>query len=238
MGYGVTSENHHDLLAKVAARGRDLLTLVAVGGFFLGLLLVLSDNLAVREKLSEMVGVAQIKNSQQEIIFKLNTLTERYEDYLKNTAERSANAEEQRIEILERLEALELNKMDKSPAIRFLNSGNDITDGRPGDIVAVTQTFLKLRDCGRPTVDTLLSDSDGTIFRFEDVSILDETGRGVATPADPNQPQTIRYTARIPDSRGVTSGAALGWVVLANYETCPWLSPVESPKMSFTIRSR
>ncbi|GGH36406.1 hypothetical protein SAMN05444007_108260 [Cribrihabitans marinus] len=147
-----------------------------------------------------------------------------------------ANVVEKQTDLLGRVEKLEARRArDASPAIRFTNSGSAISDGRPGEIVRLTWSFIKLRDCGRPSIDLLFRNGGDQIHRFRDVSVLDEDGRGVAFDPDPTQAQSISYTARIPAGEGVEPGAGFGYVRVSYPEKCPAVESVQSPRIYFQI---
>lgn len=243
------TERQQEVVSALAARSRDVLSLVALLGVLTGFLWLVTDNTRFRAKFAEMAGVEELRQNQQELKTSQEEIKETQNEILNSISmmrsryleiDRARSAEMTKFEltrdgILDRLIALESNKADKTPSIRFLSSGNSITDGRIGGLVTITYSFLKLRDCGRPSPDDFFMDSNGSVFRFEEVSILDEDGKGVPSEPDPLEPQALKYTARIPADRGVVPGVAQGWVIIRAYEDCPWLSPVESPKVVFNI---
>lgn len=125
---------------------------------------------------------------------------------------------------------------DDSPAIKFASGGHTISDGPIGGTVSIQYYYYQLRDdCGRSHPEDLFLDVGGRLFHFEDVSVLDNAGRGQFDQADPQLLRSLKYTAKIPDDRGVDPGAAQGWVMIHDYENCPQLDPVLSPKITFTI---
>ncbi|MCB1343643.1 MAG: hypothetical protein KDK24_21755 [Pseudooceanicola sp.] len=138
-----------------------------------------------------------------------------------------------------RLATLEDRKRaDASPVLEFLN-GSRISDGAPGDTVDITWSFLKLRDdCGRPRVNLYFRNGGGRVHRFRDISAVDAEGRGVgATRAHPSLPQSISYTAVIPDDEGVHPGRAVAWNNLS-WPDCPSVAAVTSPEVPFLILGR
>ncbi|OAN71541.1 hypothetical protein A8B82_04470 [Sulfitobacter sp. EhC04] len=138
---------------------------------------------------------------------------------------------------VKRIEALESAKtQDASPAIRFTMYGHSIEDGRPGQVVEIKWQFVKLRDCGRPEIDLLFRNGGGRLHRFQNVSVLDTEGIGVAADPDPSMAQTISYTARIPDNEGVHAGRSFAWVRVG-YPECPTVPAVTSPEVAFRILS-
>ena len=152
------------------------------------------------------------------------------------TVTQLAGVVEQQTDLLARVEVLESGRrQDRSPAIQFMRNGSAITDAAPGGTVRITWAFLKLRDCGRPTIDLLFKNGGGRFHRFRDVSVLDDEGRGVAVDPDPTNPQTISYTARIPADDGVEPGIGFGFVRVSYPEACPDVASVKSPEVFFTI---
>jgi hypothetical protein len=214
-----------DLLGKLAARSRDVVTLGAAGALLLSVLYIVLDNVAVRARIGQALGLPEMR-------LQLDTIS----DQLNQLSHNSASAREERLRILERIHALEGDDaLDKSPALRFVDQGSSITDGQIGGLVKITWSFIKLRDCGAPKPEDWFFDAEGAQFRFEDVSIVDNFGRGMQMEPDPSRTVQITYTARIPAGRGVVPGQAHGWVVVSNYENCPGLAPVRSPTESFRI---
>jgi hypothetical protein len=206
------------------------------------MLVLLSDNVRVRHVLSEAVGVPEAK---REFNAQFATLQGNMELLLTKAdaiAQTQNTATTERLALAARVAALETATteplIDTSPAIRFTPTGHSISDGYIGETVTIEYRFVKLRDCGRPTPDDFFVDAGGTLFRFEDVSIVDEAGRGVAVEPSPNDPQNLRYTATIPAGAGVEAGRASGWVVIRNYEHCPGVAAVASPAVPFEILQR
>lgn len=74
----MTNQNS-TFISNLAARGRDLLTLVAVGGFLLGVILVLSDNLSVRTKLAEMTGIPELRKAQEVLLASVEAMMTKQE---------------------------------------------------------------------------------------------------------------------------------------------------------------
>jgi predicted DNA-binding protein (UPF0251 family) len=135
-----------------------------------------------------------------------------------------------------RIEAFEVAKeRDLSPAIKFTARGHSIQDGPAGGTVEITWQYLKLRDCGAPRIDLWLRNGGGRLHRFQNVSVIDGQGRGIASQADRFMSQTISYTARIPGDEGVQPGRAAGWVVVQYPDDCPDVEPVTSPEVTFAI---
>ncbi|GLT07979.1 hypothetical protein ACFQFQ_14535 [Sulfitobacter porphyrae] len=136
---------------------------------------------------------------------------------------------------VKRIEALESSKVqDASPVIRFTMHGHSIEDGGPGQVVQIKWQFFKMRDCGRPEIDLLFRNGGGRLHRFQNVSVLDTKGIGVASDPDPTMAQTISYTARIPDNEGVHAGRSFAWVRVG-YPDCPTVPAVTSPEVAFRI---
>jgi len=158
---------------------------------------------------------------------------------LASIAETQSTMAETLANAVDRLAALEDTKRhDVSQVMDFLPRGSRIGDGAPGDTVEVTWVFLKLRDdCGRPVVELYFRNGGGRVHRFQNASAIDEQGRGIGMPAQPNMAQSISYTVVIPAGEGVRPGRAQGWNRVT-YPGCPGVPPEVSPEVPFTILPR
>lgn len=218
-----------------AARTRDVVQLGVFGAMVLGFGWLLTDNTRVRAFWRDMAGVTELTELQRTTHEKVDGQLTMILERMDTMAHSLEAAMADRDAIRERLLRLEQESaVDKSPALRFMPQGNSITDGRRGDVVTVTVAFVKMRDCGRPSPDHFFMDSASTLFRFQDVSIVDEFGRGPGVPPS-ETPQTLKFTARIPKDAAIQLGGATGWVVLRDYERCPHNDAIHSPSMGFDI---
>lgn len=139
-------------------------------------------------------------------------------------------------QLLTRVEDLERKRNDDArPAIRFDRSGHTISDTAIGGVAVFVWRFYKLRDCGRPTVDLAFRNGAGRIHRFDNLSVVDHTGRGITFETAPNRVQEISYTAQIPRNEGVHEGRAYGWVTISYPDACPRVDAVTSPEVAFRI---
>lgn len=117
--------------------------------------------------------------------------------------------------------------------VSFESHGNIITSTPVGGEARLTWNLVKHQDCGAPLVDALFRDAGGYTHRITNLSIVDETGRGVSLPQS-DRPQTISYTGQIPSGRAVVAGPALGWVSLT-YSSCIGRPQVTSPIVPFIV---
>lgn len=129
-------------------------------------------------------------------------------------------------------------KTTSDPAISFATHGNRISNGAIGGTVDLTWRFTKLRDCGRPRLAVFFRNGGNRVHRFQNVSIMGDTDRGVAVQPS-NSIQSISYTAEIPDNEGVqvttNHDFAYGWVVIDYPDLCPTVPVVVSPEVPFQI---
>lgn len=239
----MTTEEPLDLLGRIAKRGRDLIVVATLLGMIGGLGWLVTGNVFFQKQLSSAAGVDRLRVDLTKTIdaqtASIVALTAQINQLLADSAARSEEASAERDAVSARLDKLEAAvsfDTDASPAIRFLSSGNRITDGRIGGTVRITYRFVKLRDCGKSRPDDILMDVNGVVAHFDDVSILDDEGRGLATPVDADAVAEITYTARIPSNAGLTPGLAQGWVnVLYDHDKCPALGTVTGPRIPFNI---
>lgn len=146
----------------------------------------------------------------------------------------SSNTEVQ-ASLVRRVEDLENTKSQRvDPVIRFARFGHSIEDGRVGGQVEITWSYFKLADCRAPVVDLWMRNGGGRLHRFQDISVVGTSGRGVNSDVLPNENQNITYTARIPSNEGVEAGQGFGWVEIS-YPDCPRVKPVKSPEVAFNI---
>lgn len=143
---------------------------------------------------------------------------------------------EDQTELLTRVKRLEdTRETDSRPALRFDRSGHTVSDTAIGGIAVFKWRFFKLRDCARPSVDLVFRNGEERLHRFENISVLDSSGRGITFETAPNRMQEIGYTALLPSDDGVIPGHGQAWVTVSYPESCPSVAPVTSPEVSFEI---
>lgn len=189
--------------------GRRLITLAAAGGILVTGLLFILDNNKVQSKIASMAGTP-------EIMINLSGLNQR-------VTELSRNVEG----MTERLnEVSSFSELTNEPVIKFSSEGNFITDAQIGGLVTFTIRMVKLRECGRAEINAWFKNGAKVAHAFQDLSIVDYNGKSsIRLPVDPGEVVERSFTARIPNSEGVTPGTAVGWVEVA-YPDCPRV-PVE-----------
>ena len=140
-------------------------------------------------------------------------------------------------ELTTRLTALEVAvslAVSSDPPVEFESSGNMVTDGVIGGLVAIKVMAKKSRDCGRPSISIRFRDSSDFIHAFDTLGFLDDVGRGPSLQVWPD-PQAISFRVRIPADAGVETGNAQAWLELGSFEQCPSVLVIRSPEIPFRI---
>ena len=196
---------------------RKVTTGAAAFTILLGSFLFLTDNTKVKGWVADMAG-------SPEIIINLSTLNQRVEELT-----RTVDAMDKRLS-----DADSIGGLSSDPVIKFSGEGNFITDARPGQLVTFTIRSVKLRECGRAEVNAWFKNGIKVAHAFEDLSIVDDNGRSIRAPANLGEVLERSFTARVPNSEGVTPGIATGWLEIS-YPDCPRV-PVEiSEGITFQI---
>lgn len=126
-----------------------------------------------------------------------------------------------------------IGELSSEPILKFLE-GSYITDGRMGSVVTFNIRFVKLRECGNAELSAWFQNGVKAIHAFEDISIIDQTGRATRAPASPGEVIERTWTARIPNDDGVTPGLGQGWIEVS-YPDCPLVPVATSQKIPFQI---
>lgn len=126
-----------------------------------------------------------------------------------------------------------IGELSNEPIIKFLE-GSYITDGQIGRTVTFSIRFVKLRECGRAELTAWFKNGIKAIHAFEDISIIDETGKAIRGPSSPGEVLERTWTARIPLKGGVTPGLGQGWIEIS-YPDCPLVPVATSDLLPFQI---
>jgi hypothetical protein len=115
----------------------------------------------------------------------------------------------------------ETQTAQSAPAWRWEPPAVQISDGEIGGFVAVQAAGYKLRECGAPALDLYFINGGNLFHRFADVSIINDNGRAITLPTDPDRVQVVNFTARIPGDDGVQPGRAQAYMTVTYPDLCP-----------------
>ena len=179
-----------------------------------------------RAVVAEMAGTPEIAESLSDVNLSLAVVAANIRDA---TARQAA--------MTERLAGVEAMQIQSGEPVAEIERA-ETDDGYIGQFVKMAMKVKRLRsDCGSPRIRASFHDGEGFFHHFTDVSGRDDTGRGVALPAD-NAFHTVFFSARIPPDRNVHAGRGNAEVVAWNYDDCETAPAVSSGLMPFTIHPR
>lgn len=237
----VIQKNVPEAFAWVARAASILSLIIILGGF--GWLL--KDNLRARGVIADMAGIPALVEKLEKLDSTLNELKNGIAVANTDAETRSKIASIERDDLMRRLKTIEQavnTNLDPKPPLKFMQFGNSVegpsgeAEAHIGDTIWLEWSFIKVRDCGQPFPNSYIIDKEQVTAHLLSQSTLDESGRGVVSPIDPDKVITMRYTVKIPEDKGLTPGAAKVWIVLVYDEKkCPNVDPVSSFRLTLNL---
>jgi hypothetical protein len=207
------------VLAFFGRIGGAIAGLIALGGFIIFML----NNDIIQEYLKDAVNIPELTIQISDLTNQMTKVTTEIRDVNSNVQDLAGTLKSMKT----------IGELSSDPIIKFLE-GSYITDGRIGDTVTFYIRFVKVRECGRADLNAWFKNGVKAIHSFEDVSIVDDTGKAIRVPASPSDVLERTWTAKIPVRAGVTPGKGEGWVEVS-YPNCPLVPVATSPVLSFEI---
>lgn len=189
----------------------------------LGVIVFMSKNEVVQDFFKDAVD-------QPELVIQMSSLSSRVDETKKEIQSLNENV----INLTDTISQMRyIGELSSEPIIKFLE-GSYITDGQIGRTVTFSIRFVKLRECGRAELTAWFKNGIKAIHAFEDISIIDETGKAIRAPSSPGEVLERTWTARIPLKGGVTPGLGQGWIEIS-YPDCPLVPVATSDLLPFQI---